>query len=169
MSVNKLLTRAEHFLDSYLKKTQRIIFGVKYQEMCCDYPDQYRVHIEEKCSSTFHKIFIDETNHTTDDDEYGTITVHAPFTEVVFLCKADKSSCILAVPYSEKDDGLYHCYDCISADTERKTFLEKIENKNKNIQFVVNDNASNNSFEIKENRDSSVIRFSKIIKFRLEN
>ena len=87
MSVNKLLTRAEHFLDSYLNKTQRIIFGVKYEEMCGDYPDQYRVHIEEKCSSTFHKIFIDEIKHTTDDDEYGTITVHAPFTEVFFYVK----------------------------------------------------------------------------------
>jgi hypothetical protein len=118
-------------------------------------------------NSTFHKIFIDETKHTTDDDEYGTITVHAPFTEVVFLCKADKSSCILAVPYSEKDDGLYHCYDCISDETERKTFLEKI--KGDDIKFDVNDDASTNSFEIKENCDSSVIRFSKIIKFRLEN
>ena len=166
MSVNKLLTRAEHFLDSYLNKTQRIIFGVKYEEIRGDYPDQYHVQIEEKCSSTFHKIFIDETKHTTDDDEYGTITVHAPFTEVVFLCKADKSSCILAVPYSEKDDGLYHCYDCISDVTERKTFLEKIENKN--IQFVVND-ADTNSFEIQENQNNSVIRFSKTLKFRLEN
>ena len=167
MSVNKLLTRAEHFLDSYLNKTQRIIFGVKYEEMCGDYPDQYRVHIEEKCSSTFHKIFIDETKHTTDDDEYGTITVHAPFTEVVFLCTADKRSCILAVPYSERDDRLYHCYDCISDETVLITFIEKI--KGGDIKFFVNDNAPNNSFEIKENRDSSVIRFSKTIKFRLEN
>ena len=167
MSVNKLLTRAEHFLDSYLNKTQRIIFGVKYEEMCGDYPDQYRVCIEKSCSSTFNRIFIDEIKHD-DDEDAGTIKVYGQDNEVFFLCTADKRSCILAVPYSERDDRLYHCYDCISDETVLITFIEKI--KGGDIKFFVNDNApNNNSFEINENRDSSVIRFSKTIKFRLEN